>query len=200
MTIRVRLVTAVAASALLLSGCAAPNQPNPYATATAADLQQSVLHVTEAAGDGDLAAALTRLHELEVSTKVAHARGELTLARQDSILSAIALVRADLEAMIAEAKRKAEAKQKAEEEAKRKAEEEARKQAEAERQAEEDAARRAAEEEAQRVAAEQAASEQRDQQSGGSSSDDGGDDDGGDDDRGKGKGKGKGGKGKGGDD
>jgi hypothetical protein len=175
----------VLAAALVLSGCAAQNAPNPYATATAADLQQSVLHVTEAAGDGDLAAALTRLHELEVAAKVAHARGEMSEARKDSILSAVALVRADLEAMIAEAKRKAE------EEAKRKAAEEARKKAEAEqRKAEEEAARRAAEEEAQRVAAEQAAQEQAEQQQ--SRENDKG--------NGKNKGKGRGGNGGNGDD
>ena len=94
----------------------------------------------------------------KVATKVEHARGEITQARHDSILAAIALVRADVEALIAEAE--AEAKRKAEEEARLKAEQEAK------RKAEEEAARRAAEEEAQRRAAEQAAQErsQKEQQ------------------------------------
>src|SRR5829696_7790251 len=109
MRLDVTVAAAAAAAALLLSGCASQQQPSPYATAAAADLQQTVLHVTRAAGDGEFAAARTRLDELEVGTKVAHARGELTEARKDSILAAVALVRADLEALIADAKAKAEA-------------------------------------------------------------------------------------------
>jgi hypothetical protein len=181
----VHLVAAVTAVTLALSGCAAQNEPAPYATSTAADLQQSVLHVTRAAGDGEYAAARTRLEELEVATKVAHARGELTEARHDSILAAIALVRADLEALIAEAEAKAKAaaeKKRAEEEAARKAaEEEARKAAEA-KAAEE--ARKAA---ADREAAERAAREQDDE-------DDEDDDRGEGKEKNKGKGKHKGGK------
>lgn len=153
MRLRPAVIAGAAALALTLSGCA-EEPPSPYASATASDLQQSVLHVTEAAGDGDYAAARTRLDELEVATKVAHARGEITAARQDSILAAIALVRADLESLIAKAEAAA-AEKKAEEEAARKAAEaeaaeEARLAAEAEAQAE--AERRAAEEAAQREA------------------------------------------------
>jgi membrane protein involved in colicin uptake len=137
----------VLTAALMLSGCAAQNEPSPYATTAAANLQQTVLHVTEAARDGEYPAARTRLDELEVATKVAHARGELSQARHDSILAAIALVRADLEQLIAVAEAAA-GKKKAEEEA-REAEEEAaaqeaqkaaEAQAAAERQAEEEAA------------------------------------------------------------
>jgi hypothetical protein len=169
---------AVVTAILLVSGCASAPPPTPYATATAADLQQAVLHVTEAAGDGDHAAALTRLSELEVAAKVAHARGEISEARQDSILSAIALVRADLEALIAEAQRKAE------EEAERKAEE-ARRAAEA-KAAEEEAKRAAeAEREAAQRAAEQQAAERQ-------AADDDDDDDGNGKNKGKGKNNGKG--------
>jgi membrane protein involved in colicin uptake len=183
MSVHARLAAAVTAVALLLSGCAAQDQPSPYATATAADLQQTVLTVTEAAGDGDFPAARTRLEELEVATKVAHARGELSEARHDSILAAIALVRSDLEALIAEEKAKAEAaKQQAEEQARKEAEEQARKEAEA-RAAEE--ARQAAAAEAERQAAEQAAQQEAAQN-------DGDDDGDGDDGKGKGKGKNKG--------
>jgi hypothetical protein len=164
--------------ALVLSGCAAQDRQAPYATATAADLQQTVLHVTKAADDGEFAAARTRLHELEVATKVAHARGELTEARHDSILAAIALVRADLEALIAEAEAAAAEKKKAEEEARKAAEakaaEEARQAAEAKAAAEAEAAAQAERE------AEQAAQERNDRA--------GHRDDG----KGKGKGKGKG--------
>ena len=157
-------------SALLMTGCAAQNEPNPYATATAAELQQTVLHVTDAAGDGDFAAARTRLDELEVAAKVAHARGELTEARQNSILAAIALVRADLERLIAEQEAKAAAaQQEAEEQARREAEaktaEEARQAAEAEaakRAAEAEAAQQAAEAEAEQEAAANKAGEDDD--------------------------------------
>ena len=54
------LAAGAVTAALVLSGCAAQDEPVPYATATAADLQQSVLHVTEAAGDGEYASARTR--------------------------------------------------------------------------------------------------------------------------------------------
>ncbi|MFC0682513.1 hypothetical protein ACFFGH_32180 [Lysobacter korlensis] len=178
------IASALLAGMLFLSGCASTPPPNPYASATAADLQQSVLHVTESAVGGDHAAALTRLQELEVATKVAHARGELSEARQDSILSAIALVRADLEALIAEATLKAE------EEAKRKAEAEAREAAEA-KAAEE--AQKAAEAQAEREAAEAAARQQADDDNNGGGK---GNDKNTDNDKNKGKNKNEG-KGKG---
>ena len=186
------IVAAATCAALTLSGCAAQPEPSPYATAAAADLQQTVLHVTEAAGDGEYAAASTRLDELEVAAKVAHARGELTAARRDSILAAIALVRADLERLIAEAEAKAAAEQK-------KAEEEAREAAEA-KAAEEARQAAEAEAEAEREAAEQAAQQEAAGDSGDTGDTDDSDDGNGkaSDDKGSGNGKGKGkGKGKG---
>ena len=180
------IVAAATCAALTLSGCAAQPEPSPYATAAAADLQQTVLHVTEAAGDGEYAAASTRLDELEVAAKVAHARGELTEARRDSILAAIALVRADLERLIAAAEAKADAEQ-------RKAEEEAREVAEAKAA---DEARQAAEAEAERAAAEQAAQQEAAGDTDDSDASDDGNGKGSDKGNGNGKGKGKG-KGKG---
>jgi hypothetical protein len=157
------LAVGLVTCSLVLSGCGAA-EPDPYPSATAAELQQAVLHVTRAANEQEHEAALVRLEELAVATKVAHARGELTEAREDSILSALALVRTDLERLIAEAeaKRKAAAERRAaeeeaarktaaEEEAARKAaaEEKAAREAATEEQAQEDARRRA-EQEAER--------------------------------------------------
>jgi hypothetical protein len=91
----------VLAAALLLTGCAGDGARYPAATAGA--LQDQVLAVTQAAADGDLDAAVTRLEELIASTKDARARGNVTADREDSILAAIELVRGDLEALVKKA-------------------------------------------------------------------------------------------------
>lgn len=101
-----RVLVALAAGALLLSGCAADGAR--YQAATARALQQQVLAVAESAADGEHEAALTRLDELTASTKDARVRGTVTEARHDSIMSAIDLVRADLEALLAAAPEKEE--------------------------------------------------------------------------------------------
>lgn len=117
----------VAAAGLLLAGCAgAP----AYEPETAERLQQHVLAVSTSSAEGDWAGASTRLMELEASAATALARGEITRERYDAIMSALALVRADIDAAIAEAERAAA---------------EAAAQAEAERQAAEEAARQAEE-------------------------------------------------------
>jgi hypothetical protein len=93
-----RRVVVVLAAALVLSGCAGAS--GGYPAATAEDLQNRVLAVTEAASEGELETALTRLDELAASATDALARGTVTEARHGSIVSAIELVRADLEALI----------------------------------------------------------------------------------------------------
>jgi hypothetical protein len=93
-----RVLVVLAASALLVSGCASGGAQYPAATAAA--LQEQVLEVTKAAADGELETALTRLDELTAYTKNAKVRGTVTDERHDSILSAIELVRADLEALV----------------------------------------------------------------------------------------------------
>ncbi|KRF31059.1 hypothetical protein [Yonghaparkia sp. Soil809] len=128
---RRRLGEALGAGAIvlaLLAGCA---QAPAYDPATAERLQQHVLAVSDASAAGDWATTTTRLLELEASASTALARGEITQERFDAIMSALALVRADIDAAVAEAERAAEqaaaeqaaAEQAAAEEAARQAEE-----------------------------------------------------------------------------
>ncbi len=92
-------VAAVVLSAgVVLSGCAQAPSFDPDA---AARFQESVLEVSTAASTAEFDAALQKVAELEVEVKDALARGLITPERYDSILAAIALVRADLEAAIA---------------------------------------------------------------------------------------------------
>ena len=126
---RAAIVAAIAGS--LLAGCAgAP----AYEPETAELLQQHVLAVSTSTAEGDWPGASTRLMELEASAATALARGEITQERYDAIMSALALVRADVDAAIAaeeaaaaEAAAQAEAERQAAEEAARQAEEEDRK-------------------------------------------------------------------------
>ena len=91
----------------LLAGCAgtAPvtiaSPTSKYSSEIARSLQSEVLAVTESAANDDPAAALDRLDRLLAIVAEANARGELTASRLQSIESAIAAVRADLEAAIA---------------------------------------------------------------------------------------------------
>jgi hypothetical protein len=84
----------------LLAGCSAPAA---YDADTADRLQQHVLAVSTSAAAGDWSAAQTRVAELEATAATALARGTITQARFDAIVSALALVRVDLEAAIAAA-------------------------------------------------------------------------------------------------
>ncbi|RZS59135.1 hypothetical protein EV141_0352 [Microcella putealis] len=116
------VIGAVVAAALLLGGCA--NAP-AYDPDTAEQLQQQVLDVTTASAEGAYDVARTGLLELEADARDAHARGLITAERLDSILAAIVLVTASLDAEIA-AVEQAEAERLAAEEAARAAEEAAR--------------------------------------------------------------------------
>ncbi len=113
------VIGAVVAAALLLGGCA--NAP-AYDPDTAEQLQQQVLDVTTASAEGAYDVARTGLLELEADARDAHARGLITAERLDSILAAIVLVTASLDAEIAAAEQ-AEAERLAAEEAARAAEE-----------------------------------------------------------------------------
>lgn len=109
--------------ALFLGGCASTP---PYDATVASALQTQVATITTASADGEWESALTHVQALEADARDAHARGEISTERLDSILAAIELVRLTLDA-------EREAEEAAAAEALR-AEEEA--QAEAERQAE----------------------------------------------------------------
>lgn len=98
---RLAVAASVLAIALLLSGCA-PSPTSEYSDETASALQAGVLEVTETSAAGDYEAAMVRLDELEASLKDALAKGTVTTQRYESVLAAIALVRADLTAELAQ--------------------------------------------------------------------------------------------------
>ena len=132
--------------ALVLGGCATPPQYDPEA---AAALQTQVAEITTASADGNWEAALTHVQGLEADARDAHARGDISVERLDSILAAIDVVRQSLDAeRAAEEEAAAEA---------RRAEEE--RQAEAERQAEIEKAAAEAREKAAEEAAKRAEEE-----------------------------------------
>lgn len=127
-----RLTAALSGGALLvglLAGCAPTTAYDP---ATAERLQQHVLAVSDSSAAGDWATTQTRLLELEASASTALARGEITQERFDAIMSALALVQADVDAAVAAAEQAA-------------AEQAAAEQAAAEQAAAEEAARQAEE-------------------------------------------------------
>lgn len=95
---RATVTAVVLSAAVVLSGCAQSPSFDPDA---AAMFQERVLEVSTAASTAEFEAALQKVAELEVEVKDALARGLITPERYDSILAAIALVRADLEAAIA---------------------------------------------------------------------------------------------------
>ena len=97
-----RAVGAVAAVAvavsLSLTGCA--GQQTDYGPEAADRLQAEVLEVSQLAAGADYTAAMVSLSELEVELKGARARGDVTDERYESVMAALALVRADLQAAI----------------------------------------------------------------------------------------------------
>lgn len=89
----------VLAATLLLAGCATPA---PYSSATAQDLQQRVLAVSEAAAATDYPGTRMRSDELRVAADDALARGDISAERHSAIMSALDLVQADVDAVLAE--------------------------------------------------------------------------------------------------
>ncbi|WP_349898455.1 hypothetical protein [Parafrigoribacterium soli] len=101
----------VVALAVSLALCSCQAQPSDYSTATARPLQEQVLSVADGAASGQFDVSLTRLAELSARLKDARARGTVTEERYASISAAIALVRSDLEAAVAQAKQEQEQQQ-----------------------------------------------------------------------------------------
>ena len=107
------LTATMLAGTLLLSGCASPTV---YSEETAQDLQQRVLAVTDAAAGADYPAAKVRIDELRAAANDALARGDISDERHAAIVSALDLVKSDVDAALAaEAAAAAEAARLAEE-------------------------------------------------------------------------------------
>jgi hypothetical protein len=94
-----------AAAALLLAGSLAACGPadSGLKQDTAAQLQQRVLSVSQAAAGNDPAGALNELTALEADLAAATSNGSVSDARRRSITTAVAAVRADLNDVIAAA-------------------------------------------------------------------------------------------------
>ena len=92
------LAAAVLAVTLALTGCAA--QEPDYDPKVADRLQAEVLEVSQLSAAADYSAAMLALAELEVELKDALARGAITAERYESVMAALNLVRADLQAAI----------------------------------------------------------------------------------------------------
>jgi hypothetical protein len=99
-SLRVPAAASALIAGLVLAGCSA-SPSEKYDDDAATRLQERVLVATQTASTGDHTTALTTLAELEVELADALARGQITQARYDSVMAAIALVRADLGAAIA---------------------------------------------------------------------------------------------------
>lgn len=90
---RLAVVVAAALSlSVVLSGCA----PAPYDSATARELQSDVLDVSRAAADGDWAATSAGLDHVVAAAQQAADAGRIGTDRLESILAAVAAIRADL--------------------------------------------------------------------------------------------------------
>ena len=96
LTFRALAIGAVALG--LLSGCAPT--PTDMAVSAAKELQSAVAAVTQSAADGDIAAAITHLDELERTVREATASGDISTDRSAKIQASISLVHADLIAVL----------------------------------------------------------------------------------------------------
>jgi hypothetical protein len=95
-----RAFAAIAMAAVLaLGGCAADDG---YSDAAAHALQDGVFAVTQLSSQGDYAGALTALADTESRLAEALASGEISQERADEITAAIAGVRGNLNALIAQ--------------------------------------------------------------------------------------------------
>lgn len=95
------IALAVAAT-IGLSGCVPTAQPDVEATLSA-ELTSAVSGVADTATTGDYTGALGRLDQLSASVDAAGADGRISAERRATLQSAIATVRADLEALLAAA-------------------------------------------------------------------------------------------------
>ena len=93
-----RRVAAVVAVALFLSAALSGCAPARYDPASAAKLQSDVLDVSTAAADGDWSGTSAGLDRVVADAQQDAEAGRISLARLNSILAAVAAVRADLRA------------------------------------------------------------------------------------------------------
>ena len=99
--VRAALAAASVAVVIGLAGCAGGTEPDPTA-AQAEAYRAQVVAIAETSASGDYAAALAELDAFEAELDAAVADGEVDADREQRIREAIALVRSDLEAAIAE--------------------------------------------------------------------------------------------------
>lgn len=103
MSMKVRTALAAASVAVVvgLAGCAAGTEPDPT-VAQAASYRAQVVAIAETSARGEYPEALAALDAFEAELDAAVADGEVDGDREQRIRDAVALVRADLEAAIAE--------------------------------------------------------------------------------------------------
>lgn len=99
--VRAALAAASVAVVIGLAGCAGGTEPDPTA-AQAASYRAQVVAIAETSARGEYPEALAALDAFEAELDAAVADGEVDGDREQRIREAIALVRADLEAAIAE--------------------------------------------------------------------------------------------------
>lgn len=100
MIVRRRLVTVLASvclSAAALAGCAQP--PSDLDSEVASALQTAAEQVREDAAAGRYADALDKLEKIETQANEAAAQGKLSASRKQDVLTAVALVRTDLQTL-----------------------------------------------------------------------------------------------------
>lgn len=85
-----------------LSGCTPTAQPD-VESALSAELTSAVSSVADTASGGDYSGALGRLDQLSASVEAAGTDGRISAERLAALTSALATVRADLEALLAAA-------------------------------------------------------------------------------------------------
>jgi ribosomal protein S20 len=95
-----RLVVVVALALLALAGCSAA--PTDLESTAATDLQTAVVAVATPAAAADYETAITQLDEVQARLDAAIEDGAVSASRAAQIQSAIDVVRADLEAALAE--------------------------------------------------------------------------------------------------
>ncbi len=91
------LASLVVAATVVLGGCSATAPDRRYDPDAAEQLQSIVHAATSAAHDGAYADAAAELDRLEATATGAFSRGEIAEAHFETIMIAVALVRADLE-------------------------------------------------------------------------------------------------------
>jgi hypothetical protein len=94
----VAVLASVCLSAAALGGCAQPSSDLDSDVASA--LQTATQQVRDDAAAGRYADALELLRKIEAQTNDAAAQGKLSAARKQDVLTAVALVRSDLQRLV----------------------------------------------------------------------------------------------------